>query len=171
MQLHPLKLGRQAAKAPKGLRRVSFSDQQQEGREPARGAARLAQLRLKPVQAAAYVQLQAEQRELACQVSATAALARAWSHRREKRRAAHVDGPLVDLPSAGADPLAGDSDDSELGDEPSAAPEDVYALEEVPAYKASLCAVHHILTDVLLMWIEGNLYDPTFTVCGAGGAG
>lgn len=132
MQLHPLKLGRQAAKSQRGLRRVSFSDQQ-ETRETAQGAARLAQFRLEPVQAAAFEPLEAEQHELASRVVATAALVRAWSHRREKRRAAHTDSLPAALPVA--EPLGGDSDDSEPEDMPSTVPEDGHTMEEGFAYK------------------------------------
>ena len=137
MQLHPLKLARQAAKNPKGLRRVSFSDQQ-ERQEAAQGAARLAQLRLEPVQAAAFEELEAEQRDLAQRVCATAALVKAWSHRRDKRKAAHGYGLPAAMPAAIAEHLGGDSDDSEPGDMPSTAPDDGHAMEEGPAYKARL---------------------------------
>lgn len=84
MQLHPPRLGRHAMKSARSLRRVSFSDEQ-----PRPGAtdgrAWLAQLRLEPVQAQALGAVQAEQRKLACQLDATSAHLRAWSHRREKR--------------------------------------------------------------------------------------
>ena len=87
MQLHPLRLGRASPKPPRGLRRVSFSDEQPRATADAQGAAWLAGLRLEPVQAAALEHVLDQRADLAAQLDASSAHLRAWVRRREKRTA------------------------------------------------------------------------------------